>query len=68
MTDDPNLFRPLPAGARRARPKKDHPFKNVAVPEDIHSLLRQLAEREQRSMAKQISFMTQQYWRDLNDS
>jgi hypothetical protein len=37
--------------------KKDHPFKNVAIPEDDHALLWQIANDEERSMARQLSVM-----------
>ena len=35
--------------------KKKHTFHNVALFKDDHDLLRQLAEREQRSRARQLS-------------
>lgn len=35
--------------------KKKHTFHNVALFKDDHDMLRQLAEREQRSMARQLS-------------
>lgn len=35
--------------------KKKQTFHNVALFKDDHDLLRQLAEREQRSMARQLS-------------
>lgn len=35
--------------------KKKHSFHNVALFKEDHDLLRQLAEKEQRSMARQLS-------------
>lgn len=45
--------------------KKNPVFKNVAVLEEDHELLRQLAEREQRSMARQLSVMIRRATEDL---
>lgn len=39
---------------KKASPKK-HTFHNVALFKEDHDLLRMLAEREQRSMARQLS-------------
>jgi hypothetical protein len=38
-----------------AKEKKKHTFHNVALFKEDHDMLRDLAEREQRSMARQLS-------------
>ena len=38
-------------------PKREHPFKNVAIPEHEHDLLREIAEAAERSMARQLAVM-----------
>jgi len=45
--------------------KKNPVFKNVAVIEEDHELLRLLAEKEQRSMARQLSVMIRRATEDL---
>lgn len=47
---------------KRGRPpvKDKAKFKTVAVPIDAYNLLRMAAEREHRSIARQLAFMVEQ--------
>jgi len=44
---------------------REHPFRNVAVPVDDHAKLQQIAEREDRSMARQLAVMIREKHREL---
>jgi hypothetical protein len=45
--------------------QKDHPFKNVAVPEGDHWKLAKIAEHEDRSMARQLAVMIREKFDQL---
>lgn len=44
---------------RRGRPKADNPvtFRNVAVPLDVHHMIKELADMEERTIARQLAVM-----------
>lgn len=43
-------------------------FKNVAVPVEDHELLREIAEVEQRSMARQLAVLIREKWDKLDEN
>ncbi len=60
------MMRAISCSTKSEVPMKKNPvFKNVAVVEEDHELLRLLAEKEQRSMARQLSVMIRRATKDL---
>lgn len=41
----------------KAKKNKGYKFKNVAVPVDVHEMLREISTHESRSMAKHLAVM-----------
>lgn len=49
-----------------SKDKKEKPrFQNVAVPVEDHALLKELAEEEQRSMARELSVLIREAHRQI---